>query len=137
MQPIFQQYANLYPVMQRFLNLASYDDICAHRNLQLLRMAFSLNESDPNVMPVTRDLSGAKRKAILKWLTDVGADGKPLLGARVLESLPPANRATSTLSEHSQSPSIELPPSLLEKGGKSVAMSRRLGLLRSDTKEAK
>ena len=28
-------------------------------------------------MPVTRDLSGAKRALLLKWLRDVGADGKP------------------------------------------------------------
>ena len=31
-------------------------------------------------MPVSRDLSAAKRAAILRWLTKPGDDGKPLLG---------------------------------------------------------
>ena len=31
-------------------------------------------------MPVTRDLSAAKRAAILSWLSSPGPDGKPLLG---------------------------------------------------------
>ncbi|WP_263352906.1 hypothetical protein [Acidicapsa acidisoli] len=131
MEPIFQQYANLYPVMARFLNLASYDDICANRNVQLLRMAFGLEESDPNVMPVTRDLSGAKRKAILRWLTEVGPDGKPLLGVRKVDALPVSDTAQP------QSSSLEVPSSLLMKGGKAVAMSRRLGQPRSDAQEAK
>ena len=38
LQPIFQQYANLYPVMQGFLDLSDYDSVVANR--QLLLMAF-------------------------------------------------------------------------------------------------
>ena len=34
----------------------------------MLQFAFALDERDPNAMPVTRDLSPAKRAAILKWL---------------------------------------------------------------------
>jgi hypothetical protein len=79
LQPVFQQYANLYPIMQRFLDLASYDSIC--ENLIPLRIAFGLGMEDANSMPVTRDLSASKRKAILTWLTKLGPDGKPLLGA--------------------------------------------------------
>ncbi len=78
LQPVFQQYANLYPIMSRFVDLASYDSIC--QNLTPLSITFGLDAADPNSMPVTRDLSGGKRKAILRWLTDVGTDGKPLLG---------------------------------------------------------
>jgi hypothetical protein len=31
----------------------------------------------PSHMPVTRDLSDGKRALLLKWLRNVGADGKP------------------------------------------------------------
>ena len=65
-QPIFQQYANLYPVMLRFLNLA--DPAALEANLPLLKLAFGLPITDPNTMPVTRDLSPAKRAAVLAWL---------------------------------------------------------------------
>jgi hypothetical protein len=78
LQPVFQQYANLYPIMQDFLDLSSYEDVCAHRELLLL--AFGLDPADSNSMPVTRDLSSAKRKAILSWLGSPGPDGNPLLG---------------------------------------------------------
>lgn len=90
-QPIFQQYANLYPVMGTFVNLADYDDVCANRTL--LQLAFGLDPSDPNSMPVTRDLSEAKRAAIRRWLNDVGPDGKPLKGT------PPPHLAAPSLAE--------------------------------------
>src|SRR5271166_2592123 len=78
LQPVFQQYANLYPIMDRFLDLASYESIC--QNLTPLGIVFGLPADDPNLMPVTRDLSASKRKAILRWLTELGKDQKPLLG---------------------------------------------------------
>jgi len=66
-QPIFQQYANLYPVMsKRLVRLDEYDDVRRHR--AILQFAFSREIGDPNAMPVTRDLSAAKRRMILKWL---------------------------------------------------------------------
>jgi hypothetical protein len=85
LQPVFQQYANLYPIMDRFLDLSSYDSIC--ENLAPLTFAFGLDPSDPNSMPVTRDLSGSKRKAILQWLKNL-QDGKPLLGVPSPAPLP-------------------------------------------------
>jgi hypothetical protein len=78
MQPIFTQYGNLYPLMDKLIDLTSYDAISA--NVNILVHVFRLLESDPNSMPVTRDLSPNKRKAILRWLTSPGEDGKPLLG---------------------------------------------------------
>ena len=114
MQPIFQQYANLYPVMLRFLDLSKYEDICKH--LRLLTMSFSLNEGDPNFMPVIRDLSGAKRRAILKWLTTLDADGKPALGTSPVA--PPT--APLPITERAM-PSAEV----LARGGKSAAIARR------------
>ncbi|CAH1241295.1 Hypp6340 [Branchiostoma lanceolatum] len=77
--PIFQQYANLYPVMKPIINLASYDDFTC--NLRLLEYALTLPESHPNHMPVSRDLSQAKREMILSWLRDTGGGTRlPPLG---------------------------------------------------------
>jgi hypothetical protein len=87
LQPVFQQYYNLYPIMKRFLDLSSYESVCAHRNLLLL--AFGLDPSNPNYMPVVRDMSAARRNVILRWLNEVGPDGKPLLGT------PPAPAAAN------------------------------------------
>ncbi|HEX8407495.1 MAG TPA: hypothetical protein VF883_01425 [Thermoanaerobaculia bacterium] len=87
MQPIFTQYANLYPVMDTIIDLSDYEDVAKHAGL--LSFAFGLPDADPNQMPVTRDLSPGKRKAILQWLNTKGPDGKPLLGtpAGALESV--------------------------------------------------
>lgn len=65
-QPIFQQYCNLYPVMSRIVDLSDLQNVQAHRNILLL--AFALPVEDANSMPVTRDLSPAKRAMILAWL---------------------------------------------------------------------
>jgi hypothetical protein len=80
LQPVFQQYANLYPLMQRFVDLSSYDSVTNPDNVVPLTITFGLDANDPNAMPVTRDLSGGKRSAILQWLATPGPDGKPLLG---------------------------------------------------------
>ncbi len=109
-QPILQQYANLYPSMLRFLNLADYDSIKA--NAELMTLAFSLDVSDPNSMPVTRDLSPAKRKMILAWLQD------PLPGA-----VPVPSRTDG--AEPPVPPPGAGPPAAA-KGGKAAAAARRL-----------
>ncbi|BAZ49110.1 hypothetical protein NIES4103_17210 [Nostoc sp. NIES-4103] len=73
-QPILQQYSNLYPIMsKRLVNLGNYDSVKEHR--AILELAFSLHPSDPNFMPVTRDLSHPKQQTILKWLRQKTADG--------------------------------------------------------------
>ena len=107
MQPIFQQYANLYPVMERFVDLGQYDQVVSYR--QMLQLAFSLPEKDPNAMPVTRDLSPAKRKAILEWLQN------PLEGTPPPQSKSPVLAAAPPV--HSEA---------LSQGGKAAAFSRRL-----------
>ena len=48
--------------------------------------ALKLPIGHPSQMPVTRDLSDAKRALLLKWLQDVGDDGKPKQSA-ALESV--------------------------------------------------
>jgi hypothetical protein len=107
--PIFQQYANLYPVMNRFLNLGDYDQVVL--NAKFLQLAFGLNPENPNSMPVTRDLSPAKRAAILSWLRN------PIRGDW------PATIAGTTHTA-SQAVASAAPP----RGGKSEAAARRLVL---------
>jgi hypothetical protein len=78
-EPVLRQYANLYPVMRDFLDLGDYESVSAHA--KRLAFAFGLDTDDPDSMPVTRDLSAAKRQTILRWLSEPGEDGKPLLGS--------------------------------------------------------
>ena len=66
--PIFQQYYHLYPAMRDILNLSDYNSVTTYQNLNLLRYSMSLNFTDPNYMPATRDISPSKQKMILKWL---------------------------------------------------------------------
>ena len=66
-QPIFQQYANLYPIMRDVVDLGDYSDV-AQRHWRALSLAMGLPVSGPNYMPVTRDLSPAKSKMIVGWL---------------------------------------------------------------------
>ncbi|MEY4484954.1 MAG: hypothetical protein RL693_2406 [Verrucomicrobiota bacterium] len=109
LQPIFQQYANLYPVMNRFLDLGNYEAVV--KNARLLLLAFGLNPADPNSMPVTRDLSPAKRDAILAWLKN------PLPG----EVQAKAN--TADIAEPAEG---NLTGRAMPKGGKAAAAARRL-----------
>jgi hypothetical protein len=67
LQPVMQQYANLYPRMGQVLDLAQYGDVLKHR--RIMQLAFGLPPEDPNYMPATRDLSGSKKEALLKWLS--------------------------------------------------------------------
>ena len=120
LQPIFQQYANLYPVMNRFLNLGDYHAVV--ENAELLALAFGLDVASPNSMPVTRDLSPAKRDAILSWLKN------PLPGAKFLPTTsPPAAelQAAAAPAAAAASPSL---PREIPRGGKAAAAARRLVL---------
>lgn len=117
---IFQQYANLYPVMKRFLDLSDYDSVS--QNLDLLTLSFSLPPEDPNSMPVTRDLSPAKRAAILQWLVTLGPDGKPIKGT----ATQPVAAAASLRSALPASSPTTTP----DRGGKTAAMERRVCMRR-------
>ena len=69
-QPIMQQYANLYPLMSKgIFNLA--DRIVFENNAQILHLVFSKDLHDPNYMPATRDLSRYKRTVILNYLQSI------------------------------------------------------------------
>jgi hypothetical protein len=129
LQPIWQQYANLYPIMSGLVNLASYDDVAAHANL--LAFAFALPKENSNHMPVTRDLSNGKRAAILRWLTDLGPDGKPLRGQ---PSVP-----LQAVAAPAERPSAVRPASAADarKGAKAYAMSQRPASRKSDNVDEK
>ncbi len=69
-QPIMQQYANLYPLMSKgVFNLANKDVVDA--NAEILKFVFSKEKTDPNYMPVTRDLSRDKQQMIINYLNGV------------------------------------------------------------------
>ena len=71
-QPILTQFNNLYPIMsQKLFDMADPDEV--KRNVHLLRLAFGLDISDPNYMPVTRDLSEPKRQMIRAFLDQLAA----------------------------------------------------------------
>ncbi len=112
LQPIFQQYANLYPVMNRFLNLADYDSVVA--NAGLLELAFGLDPDDPNAMPVTRDLSPAKRAAILGWLSNP----LPAAAPPQVETMAARAAVATPVAAATAGPPLQ--------GGKANAAARRL-----------
>ena len=111
-EPIFTQYANLYPVMNRFLNLGNYESVVLHR--KLLELAFGLGDGNPNAMPVTRDLSPAKRKAVLAFL----ADPRPAVKKRLLKRAAMVHILTKDEAAEASKAA--------RKGGKAAAASHRL-----------
>jgi len=118
--PILQQYANLYPVMDNFLDLGDYTSVCGNRELLLL--AFDLDTRDPNSMPVTRDLSRAKRAAIRRWLDELGPDGLPVLGP------PPPTEPAEPPPILSGAEVPSEPGDRGRRGGKTDASARRIGV---------
>ena len=73
-RPIFLQYRNLYPVMRiNFMDLGNYYDVVENKHGILRTM--TVDRTNPNFMPVTRDLSPKKTEMITDWLK---ADDPPL-----------------------------------------------------------
>ena len=67
-QPIFKQVHHLHYIMQTILDLSNFTEVTSSHNRELLRISLSKEITDPNYMPVTRDLSPTKRSMILEWL---------------------------------------------------------------------
>jgi hypothetical protein len=95
---VLTQYGDLYPWMTRFgprLDLAEHKQIADQREAVLAVLDRPI--TDPRYMPVSRDMSGSRRAAIVTWLTNVDADGRPLLGTEppphAVEEAAPARRA--------------------------------------------
>lgn len=107
-EPIFTQAGNLYPIMSKHLvDLGNYDSVVAHR--AILRLAFSLPRTDPNHMPVTRDMSSSMRDMILAWL-----DGPMDMGT------PAPRRIAAPTAVAAPAPAIPLEP--LQTQGKTAFM---------------
>ncbi|MGE0499135.1 MAG: hypothetical protein AB7O72_15020, partial [Ramlibacter sp.] len=109
---------NLYPVMNRFLNLGDYTSVVSHAGLLLL--AFGLDPANPNAMPVTRDLSPAKRKAILSWLKNPLPGTPPAPRAAAAGPAPVATAPMATAGDTTPAAGAAF------KGGKASAAARRL-----------
>jgi len=101
-RPIFEQYSHLYPrphgpgsytpftglpPSHPVVNLADQNSVMGFA--RHIAWALSLPVDHPSHMPVTRDLSGAKRALLLKWLNGVGASGLPK-HAEALAAMAPA-----------------------------------------------
>ncbi|WP_225548285.1 hypothetical protein [Chromobacterium violaceum] len=69
-QPILQQYANLYPVMSQGLFDFSKKEQ-ADANAFILKFVLDKPDDDPDQMPVTRDLSSSKRRALIQYFDSV------------------------------------------------------------------
>ncbi|WP_135078487.1 hypothetical protein [Terasakiella sp. SH-1] len=74
-QPIMQQYANLYPVMSKGLFDFSQEEIFKE-HAAALHFVFNKPVEDPDYMPVTRDLSSAKRTMLLTYLNTIITENK-------------------------------------------------------------
>jgi hypothetical protein len=116
--PILTQYAKLYSVMKGFVDLADYASVVA--NKPQMQDVFSRPETDPRYMPVTRDLSPAKRNMIVAWLNTTGNGGQPNLGEAPLVV---AQAPTIAM----EAPGFAVP----DTGGKTAALRFRLGLARA------
>jgi hypothetical protein len=115
-QPIFEQYAHLYPrphgpdpyapftgrsPSHPVVNLNDQDSVTGFA--KHIIWALKLPIGHPSQMPVTRDLSDAKRALLLKWLSAFAKNDKPEPGAapeavamEAIESVAPAPRYAAT-----------------------------------------
>ncbi|CAM2167674.1 conserved hypothetical protein [Paraburkholderia sacchari] len=69
-QPILQQYANLYPVMSQGLFDFSKREV-ADSAAFVMHFVFDKTIDDPDQMPVTRDLSATKRRMLINYFRNV------------------------------------------------------------------
>ncbi len=115
--PILTQYKKLYPVMAGFVNLGDYASVVAHK--AQMQDVFTRPQEDAHYMPVTRDLSSAKRQMILNWFKTTGNAGQPNLGGREVASVP---AAAAAVAAREAEPEGDL---VAQLGGKSAALQSR------------
>jgi hypothetical protein len=116
-EPILSQYQKLYSVMKNIVDLGSYASVVASKNE--MKDVFSRPQTDPRYMPVTRDLSPAKRNMILRWLDTTGNAGQPNLGP------PPV--VVASAAEAGASLAMQRQGAVRAPSGKSVALGRKIG----------
>ncbi len=129
-RPVLAQYGNLYPIMsRRLVDLGDYDAVREHA--ATIELAFSRPLGDPNHMPVTRELSEARRAVLLTWLRDRNGYGERRLrhGPRPRVAAAPAAPAPRTAVDAAAPPPPgdgPGPGDLSEIGGKAVALPQAL-----------
>ena len=125
---LLAQYGNLYPIMsRRLVDLGDYDAVREHA--AVIELAFSQPLADPNHMPVTRELSEARRAMLLTWLRDRNGYGERRLlhGPRAQGAEGRADRTlVPAAAPVDGQPSVE---DVGEIGGKAVAMPQAVGQL--------
>ena len=128
-RPVLVQYGDLYPIMsRRLVDLGDYDAVREHA--AIIELAFSRPLDDPNHMPVTRELSDARREMLLAWLRDRNGYGE----RRLLHGPRPGAAAPAAPAPRTASDSAAAPPSddgrgtgdVGEIGGKAVALPQTL-----------
>jgi hypothetical protein len=118
-EPILSQYQKLYSVMKNIVDLGSYPSVVASKDQ--MKDVFSRPQTDPRYMPVTRDLSPAKRNMILRWLDTTGNAGQPNLGPA------PVVVASAALAEAGAPLAMQRQSAAPAPSGKSVALGRKIG----------
>ena len=108
-QPIFEQVYHLHYIMRTILDLSNYTEVTLPHNIQLLKMSLSLDESDANYMPVTRDLSPTKKNMILTWLerpcyTKDNCDSSGIYFAQPICQTPPSPTRAIPISSYFKPP---------------------------------
>jgi hypothetical protein len=116
-EPILSQYQKLYSVMKNIVDLGSYTSVVASKSG--MKNVFSRPETDSHYMPVTRDLSPAKRNMILRWLDTTGNAGQPNLG--------PAPPVVVASAEAGSPFAMQRQAAPRAPSGKSVALGRKIG----------
>lgn len=104
--------------MARFLDMGSRSDLSAHKDLMLF--AFGLPIEHPGHMPVTRDLSDAKRTAVIAWLNN------PLPSLPV--DVPHGGDGSGVVRSHAQAPAAAGATKPGSRGDKLDALRRRVGV---------
>ena len=119
---ILTQFGNLYPIMsQKLFNIADPAEV--KRNAQLLRLAFGLDISDPNYMPVTRDLSKAKLQMVRAYLDQ-------LVSQEVAVSLQEARQQPAAAIMHAEAAQAAPPAEAKEPIGGKTQFARTLRIKR-------
>jgi hypothetical protein len=145
--PIFQQYSNLYPRPHgpdRYVPYAGRPPLHPVVNLSneqevgnfaaMIQRALQLPITDPNHMPVTRDLSAGRRQILLGWVGQVltgpesAAAAEPALPAGPLQN---PGRDLAAARQGAVAPAGSEPPEE-PMGGKTAAMLRMRGVSPTD-----
>jgi hypothetical protein len=96
-QPIFLQYARLYPYMKGLIDLSDYATVVKYQTKILAMLTMAMDQ--PAFMPVTRDLSLLRRQMVVNWYGAGAPEGTP----PAAPGAPEGTRPTTAGEQESQS----------------------------------